>query len=122
MRVCMRLDNVCSGRALILRVHPSPCVVFRCAPTFVRESCPSARPPPSPPHNTATTTSTRFSGSGGGSTDASCVYQCNAKADAAAWAAVGCVVSGAATGTKRSDLGDGTAFRRVAGPPNTYPF
>ena len=80
------------------------------------------RPPPLRPrtysHNH---TSTRFFGSGG-STDASCVYQCNAKADAAAWAAVGCVVSGAATGTKRSDLGDGTAFRRVAGPPNTYPF
>ena len=37
----------------------------------------------------------------------SCVYECNAKADAAAWAAVGCVVSGNMTGTKRSDLGDG---------------
>ena len=118
----MRLDNVCSWRAVILRVHPSPCVVFRCAPTFVRESCPSAPRPSAPAQYSHNHTSTRFSGSGGGNTDASCVYQCNAKADAAAWAAVGCVVSGAATGTKRSDLGDGTAFRRVAGPPNTYPF
>jgi len=50
----MRLDNVCSWRAVILRVHPSPCVVFRCAPTFVRESCPSA-PRPSAPAHTATT-------------------------------------------------------------------
>ena len=49
-----------------------------------------------------------FDGSGGGSTDASCVYECTPKADAAEWAALGCVVSGDATGTKRSDLGDGT--------------
>ena len=54
----------------------------------------------------------------GGSTDPSCVYECNAKADANAWAAVGCVVSGAVTGTKRSELGDGT-FNPVANPTHT---
>ena len=63
---------------------------------------------------------TRFLYSGGGSTDASCVYQCNAKPDAAVWAAVGCVVSGNVTGTRRSDLGDGTTPPSVAAPPHTY--
>ena len=49
-----------------------------------------------------------FSSSGGGSTDASCVYECTPKTNAPEWAAVGCVVSGDVTGTKRSELGDGT--------------
>ena len=50
------------------------------------------------------------------------MYQCNAMADAAAWAAVGCVVSGTVTGTKRSDLGDGTFPPSLSQAPPTDPL
>ena len=51
---------------------------------------------------------------GGGSTDTSCVYKCNPKPDAAAWAAVGCVVSGNPTSTMRSDLGNARPALRAS--------
>ena len=96
---------MCPWRVVILIVHFSSCVVFVRSYVCTRESYLPASRPRTYIHNYS---SARFLTPSGGSIDPSCVYHCNAKADAAAWAAIGCVVSGVVTGTKRSDLGDAT--------------